>query len=328
MRRAIAASACAAMLLAGPADGSELASQMGATTAVVNRDGFAAFAAFGRDETDVVTSPLLTWYVHRFLSLRSRDASARAFVTLLRRSGVAIDATVHAARGRSGYTDAVASYERDDLGVDTKWDLGSSPRDFAWTFEADISTHDDFLVKSSADLDLSFLRAPFSARDGIRAVRLDAANRSRSLFVFFGTQAALTDLRKRMSPELWQTVSTRFATSELVISNFVVRRRSGTRVPVEVTEGFGSFAAPMTPRDGSALVALAASLDEASMSAHAALQGYATDYGPSDFRPVDVPPSVHYVAVPPERRLSAIVPMLYVLEDTRTGAIILLGTNA
>jgi hypothetical protein len=328
MRNAVAASAFGAMLLAGLAEASEPASRTAPTAAAVNREGFAAFAAFDRDAADVMVSPLLTWYVHRFLSLRSQDNQARELIALLFQSGVTIDATVHAARGRSNYTPTVASYERDDLAVKTIWDQGPELRDFAWTFDVDIRTHDDLLDKAAAELDVPFVRAPFSARDGIRAVRLDAADGSRSLFVFFGTQAALTDLRKRMSPELWQTMNSGFAMTDLKISDFNLRRRSGIAVPVDAKEGFGSFAAPMKPRDGSATVSLSASLGEASMRLHAELGGFPTDYGPNDVRPSEVAPDVHYVVIPPERRVSAIVPLLYVLQDTRSGAILLLGTHA
>ena len=151
MRSLAAIAALTTTLLAAPAFADAPKSAASPAVAAMNRDGFAEFASFDADVSSLMVSPVLTWYVRRFLTLSSHDAQAAAFVDKLRRSGVAIDATVHAARDRSGYTERVASLEREDLGVKTLWDQPQGPTDYAWTFNAEIRFRDDLGDRRSVD---------------------------------------------------------------------------------------------------------------------------------------------------------------------------------
>lgn len=327
MRSAVAAAAIAGMLLGAPAQAAAPQAPAAGMVAAMNRAGFAEFAAAGADRLDVMVSPLLTWYVHAFLSLRSHDASARALVTRLRRSGVMIGATMRAARGRSGYTDIIASSARDDLGVTTLWDQ-SRGADYAWTAEAEMRTSDDFADKALAQLDDVSLRAPFYARDGIRAVRLDSADGSRSLFVFFGTRAILSELRRRMSVDLWQQLTGEFVPSDVLLSNFTLRQRKRVSISIAPNEGFGSFQRPGGSHDGDVDASISASLQRVDSRLHAAVQGYPSVDEPGvpheAYRIVYADPAT---MISEDRRLSSTVPALYVLEDTQTGAIVLMGVN-
>jgi hypothetical protein len=327
MRRMTAIATLAAAVMAVPAQATDSKFPSTSLVETMNRDGFAEFASFGADVPNLMVSPVLTWYVHRFLTLSSHDAQAAAFIDQLRRSGVAIDTTVHAARDRSGYTDRISSLEREDLGVKTLWDQPQGADDYAWTFNTEIRFRDDLGDKRPVDSDGPYVRAPFYARDGIRAVRLGAADGSRTLFVFWSTRAALADLRKRMSPDVWQSISKGFIESALSISNLALYRRSTIPIRVRSDEGFGSFAIPPVPRpNGVAALSMTASLGQVGGRFKAAAQGYPSVYAPGTFR-AETTESIQYVPIPPERTVSAIVPMMYVIQDVRSGAILLLGQN-
>jgi hypothetical protein len=318
------------LLLAGPVRAAQ--PNPGAASAVeaMNRAGFAAFASFGPDHSDVMVSPFLTWYVHRLLSLHSEDPQARTLVDQLRRSGVVIDTTVHAARNRSGYTDAVASYEREDLGVATTWVQPPESLDSAWSVDVDIRTHDDLLNQLRADVDQSYLRAPFYAGDGIRAVRLDAFDGTRSLFVFLGPLAALTGMRTHMSAELWQRISRAFSPTDVEISALVLDRRSAGSFPTVPGEGFGSrmlLSRGIRGIEEAVRERLAISASTGAVSVHlvAAQKG---DYQTGSSHVVGAITHIDPSApVPDEHRLSMIAPALYVVQDTRTGAILLMGEH-
>ena len=223
-------------LFAAPAHASGPSVAATAGVEAMNRDGLAEFAPFDPDVSSLIVSPVLTWYVRRFLTLHSHDAQAATFVEQLRRSGVAIDATVHAARGRSDYTERIASLEREDLGVKTLWDQPQGPTDYAWTFSTEMRFRDGLNDERPVDSGNPQLRAPFYARDGIRAVRLEAADGARALFVFWGAQAVLTDLRRRMSANVWRTMSQGFTEAELSISNLALYRRGAVAVPLRADE--------------------------------------------------------------------------------------------
>jgi hypothetical protein len=188
-----------ALALAAPAQAAGPRPGVATTVAALNRDGFAAFASLGAEyqdvaganNPDVTVSPLLRWYLHRFLTLRSNNPAARSLVEQLRVSGVAIETTMHAYPGESEYTEAVAAHERDDLAAKTFWDPKPAAGTYrpdarlsAWSATARIRIDDDLASKQF--IGFAHYYAPFYARDGIRAIRLDAVYGSRSLFLFQG----------------------------------------------------------------------------------------------------------------------------------------------
>lgn len=71
---------------------------------------------------------------------------------------------------------------------------------------------------------------------------------------------------------------------------------------------------------------MTASLGEVSGQSKADAQGYPSVNAPGELRGYSID-SIHYVPIPSERRVSAIVPMMYVIQDTRSRAILLLGQN-
>jgi hypothetical protein len=319
-----------ALLLVAPARADEPRSRVTSTVEEMNRPGFAEFAAIKADVKDPMVSPLLMWYVHRFLALKSHDEQARALVGQLRRSGVAIDATMQAVRGRSAYTDTVASYESEDLAAKTVW---YEPKvDYeAWELKVEIHIHDTLGDYFDTDPDTSRVRAPFYARDGIRAVRLDIAHGSRMLFLFWATPSVLTDLRARMSPSLWKSMSSGFTESEIMIANFGLRGWSDVPVPISAEDGFGVVREPQRYAAADAWTRMSVSRSEATAHLTSTVKGFPTVFPPGyPYRPGAAVDSIHYCCfIPEDHRLAANepVPLIYVVQDTQTGAILLMGQN-
>ncbi|MDB5094985.1 MAG: hypothetical protein JWO85_3086 [Candidatus Eremiobacteraeota bacterium] len=314
------------------------------TVAKLNRDGFAAFGAVGAvvgaDEPDVAVSPLLKWYVHRFLTLRSADAAARSLVQQLRGSGVVIETTMHVARGESEYTEPVAAHERDDLAAKTLWDLTSEPsapgeRGYAWSMEARMRTEDDLASKQF--IGFAHLYAPYYARDGIRALRLDAVDGSRSLFLFSGTRSVLTDLRGRMSPALWQSLSTGFVQTEILLPDLSLDLHLRDDFPVDANESFGRPVLPTWQFASGGFLAFDTSASMAKMRVGLSAEVSAWGRVSQPVKPRDpkglqtigsIRPHVHLLGpILDERRFSIVAPLLYVVQDTRTGAILLMGEH-
>jgi hypothetical protein len=324
--RSMVGAALGAVLMAAPVQAAVLPSTTSATVESINRAGFRDFAGSVPAGSYLMRSPFLTWYVHHFLSLHSADREARALIEHLRQSGVTLDATVHAAPGRSDYEDTLASYARADLGITTLWDLSPKLGDFAWTLDVAMRLHDDLVDGSKDNVYTWFVRAPFYSGDDVRAVRLDATSGARSLFVFWGTEPTLTALRNRLSPNLWRSIRDRFAVQDAVVGNFVLRRQNLITISPSADEGFGSYRYPMSPREATGTVEFQASLAEVEARLEIDLQGYPIPW-PSDLRPPVTTSEVDFSYVPSERIVSAIVPMLYILQDSQTGAILLLGQN-
>ncbi|HEY0615449.1 MAG TPA: hypothetical protein VGC96_12435 [Candidatus Elarobacter sp.] len=311
-----------------PAEAKSAQPAYATTVETLNRDGFAEFASYGEDYSTVMVSPAMSWYVHRFLGVRAHDARAAAMVERLRADGVSISATVHAARGRTSYTDRTAAVERADLGIATQWDQPEKPGDFAWSFTAAMGFRDELGDGRAADSPESYLQAPFYARDGIRAVRLDARSGSRTLFVFWATKAVLTDVRRRMSPQTWASMSTGFTQSELNVSQLFLHLRNGVPVGIRADEGFGSYAIAYGPHPAPAVsIAMDVSLGAVGGRIEATAQGYPSVYAPGEPQPAYTTEIVTWHRIPPENVVSATVPMMYVVEDARSGAILVLGEN-
>jgi hypothetical protein len=318
-----------ALLLAAPARADD--PRTTSTVEAMNREGFAEFAAIKADIKDPVMSPLLMWYLHRFLGMKSHDPQARALLEQLRRSGVAIDTTMHAVRGQSGYTDTVASHESEDLAAKTVWDQPTERMSQAWELKVQILIDDTFAYFDPNRPEESRLTAPFYARDGIRAVRLDAANGSRALFLFWATPSVLTDLRARMSPSLWQTMSSGFTESGISIANFIVRCSSGMAVWISDEVGFGFVHEPQRYAGVEAWAMMSVSRNEVNARLTSTVQGFPTVYPPGySVRPGRAEDSIDYCCFIPEDHMLAAnepVPLIYVIQDKRTGAILLMGKN-
>jgi hypothetical protein len=89
-RDGITIAAMTASLWATPSAAQTVAPQSSGIVETINREGFARFAAAGTAGSDVSESPVLTWYVHRFLTLTAPDPEARAVVDALRKAGMSV----------------------------------------------------------------------------------------------------------------------------------------------------------------------------------------------------------------------------------------------
>jgi hypothetical protein len=288
----------------------------------MNRDGFVSFAKRSPGSR-ILVSPLLSWYLHRVLSLQGTDARERHVLDELGRRGVAITATMRAQWGATHYTDALASLKRAELGLKTVWSVTPSDAQFAWVADVAIRLEAELVTKTSSVDGDDVIRAPFFMRDGLRGVRLDAADGARSLYLFWSQSADLDRLRAGLTPAIWQMMSREFTSADLVVSNLAVTVAGRDPIRFEADEGFGSFQPPRYPRDGDALIRFAVTRNDVSLAVDARAAGFAIGALPN---PPD-PSLIDYAPIAPEHRISAAVPLLYVLQDTATGAILLLGEN-
>lgn len=331
MRRVALAAVLLAVLFGRPAAAGDGQSATAPVVAEMNRNGFAQFASIPTDDTHPVVSPFLMWYTQRFLTLKSPDARARALVEQLHRNGIAIETTVHAVRGRSAYSDSLARTMDDDLAVKTVWDEPGPLRDSAWQIDVRILVRDALDDYFSTDPERTRLSAPFTVRDGVRAVRLNAAGGARALYLFWATPSRLTELRAQMSPDVWQRLSSGFAESDVSIADFGLHGFFGVFVPVSGRDGFGFAHEPQRYAENTAWAKIAVSRSEVTAELTSHVQGFRTVYPPDyPVRPGTTADHVDYCCfLDADHRLVAneAVPLLYVLQDTRTGAILFIGQN-
>lgn len=318
MRGAIVVSVLATAMLGAPVGAQSDASPIAATAEAINGDGLAAFARLRAGDWDVAESPLLTWYVHRFMTLREPDPRARALLAELRAAGVSVEGRMTARRGASSYTEAVAENERSVLGLETQWE--PPPPILAWTADITIRTDDARPGTSSTDA-AAAVTAPFYERDGVRGVRLMSADGSRALYAFFGEAATITGLRTRLTPSLWQSMRREFSPSLVDLENWSVDLETNSRFDADPAEGFGSFASRVRTRAGSGELRFTVSPGELKLALRAYVEGLALNVLGESIHadPAGLMPVVH--------RLGTTTAVLYVVADTRTGVILLLGEH-
>ena len=170
----------------------------------------------------------------------------------------------------------------------------------------------------SAQTTGAYVTVPFWSREGVDAVRFDAPDRSRSLDVFWGGNGVLEGLRARLSLELWRQLRGGFTQARLRLPAFDLHRDFANYAPGDWT---GSPARRLRSRGFNEATEISASLSRLSVRLAATPKDATRPVWMSET--MDPTPQFEVLA----QQVFDEPPLMCVVEDTRTGLILLLGEH-
>ncbi len=298
-------------------------------------------------------SPVLDWYFNSIESgraLLARPAGTRALLADLSRAGVDLSGRIWADPAESKYSAADATALARNYCVPTGWEkLAASGRAFQRWREAhvpqlrdllDINERPSMLFVAGVKSALPRIPAhyveklPFYSRGGVRGARIEGRMAKTALYLFWGKRDALKSFRKSLDLQRWKSVRDAFNPTSISLSNVVYGRSYSfsRQVPDEMFLGFTAL--PQAPHQHG--IAGSSFLQIGSRNAMAEVgEGVAGTLKPNCFpmKPKElICPRMDwatYDVLPDKKfRFSAVVPMIYVVVEPRTGAILFIGSHS
>lgn len=302
----------------------------------VNALGFEALSSANVESgiQDTSVSPFAIWYLDRFLDSnwrKEQNASAALLDELTRNT--TFSATVWANGSKSTYTPADAAIAQQVLCASTKW-YPSPTYDFSVTLS--FTSHFELPAPRPG----SVVRVPFFDDGSLRGVRLDSKDGATSVYLFWGTDEALSTFRIAMNARDWESLVGRFKQADVLledISEISLQRSAYSEWRPDDSSSFGTSVAPglLMPRALRSNQTVTLSAGGSSLDIVSALRGNSakpnsvTTVNGATVYHEDGPVIISDPAWKPPRaqRLSMLKPLIYVIENHSTGAILLIGIH-
>ena len=297
-------------------------------------------------------SPVLDWYFDAIESgsaLAARPVGAQAFIVGLSRAGVDVSGKIWAVPARNTYSAAVATELARNFCVRTTWEkLAATGRRFQRWRKAHVPQISYFLeidgtpsvvllasIKSGIPrIPAQFVgKLPFYASGGVRGARVDGRAAKTVLYLFWGNRDALTSFRETLDLARWKSIRKAFHPTIVSLSNVAYRRLYAFSREAPSSVFLGATAMPQYPFQrgvaGSGLIQLGSrgAMVEVGEGVVGTLTISCIPMKPKG----RICPGVDWITyntLPAKKyRFSAVVPMLYVIVERQTGAILLLGAH-
>ncbi|MDH2909226.1 MAG: hypothetical protein PXZ07_03830 [Candidatus Eremiobacteraeota bacterium] len=319
----------------------------------INARGLERFARTHRSEArnEWSGSPVLDWYFDTIESgsaLATRPVGTRAFLTGLSRAGIDLSGRMWADPAESKYSTADATGLARHFCVPTTWGkLAATPRAFQRWREVHVPKL-RYLLEIDGDLSILFVagitsalphipkqyvqKLPFYSRGGVRCARIEGRTAKTALYLFWGKRDALASFRKTLDLQRWKSVRKEFHPTLIALSNVRYERAYDFSRRAPGGMFFGATAMPQEPHENG--IAGSGFLQIGPRNAMFSVgEGVAGTLKPNCFpmKPKWIfCPRMDWItyALPSgKHRLSAVVPMIYIVVDPRTGAILFIGAT-
>lgn len=321
----------------------------------IDARGFERFSRAGasraRDERS--GSPVLDWYFDMIESgraLLARPAGTRALLADLSRAGVDLSGRIWADPAESKFSAADATALARNYCVPTQWEkLATNGSPFQpwkaahvpqlqYLIETDDTPSIIFVAGMNSALPripTTFVeKLPYYSRGGVRGARIEGRTAKTALYLFWGKRDALKSFRKSLDLQRWKSVRDAFKPTSIALSNVAYGRSYSfsRHVPGEMFLEFTAL--PQFPHQHG--IAGSGFLHIGSRNAVVEVgEGIAGTLKPNCFpmKPKELMcPGVDWITynVLPDKkfRFSAVVPMIYIVVEPRTGAILFIGSHS
>ena len=297
-------------------------------------------------------SPVLDWYFDTIESgraLADQPDGARNFLAALNFAGINLSGEMWAEPVGSKYSAADATVLARNYCVRTRWEKLAANRRISlqwgkthvpqlpYLLEIDGKPGILFIAGLTAVLPripTQFLgKLPFYARDGVRGARVDDGTTKTLLYLFWGHRDPLIRFRQALDLDRWKEILKDFHPTWVFLSNVAYEHSYEFSRLAPGGAFFGATAMPQYPYQQGV-----AGSGYTQLGAHNAMvevgEGIA---GTLKLNCIPMKPKgricpgvdwITYNTLPAKKyRFSAVVPMLYVVVERQTGAILLMGAH-
>jgi|GEM_PF-4966350 len=297
-------------------------------------------------------SPVLDWYFDTIESgraLLARPVGTRAFLAGLSRARIDLSGRIWADPAESKYSAADATLLARNYCVPTQWEKLATNRSPFQPWKAAHVPQLQYLIEIDDTPSIIFVagmksalpripttfveKLPYYSRGGVRGARIEGRTAKTALYLFWGKRDALKSFRKSLDLQRWKSVRDAFRATSISLSNVAYGRSYSFSRQAPGGMFLGSTAMPQDPYQQG--IAGSGFLHLGSRNAVVEVgEGVAGTAKPNCLlmKPKGVIcPGVdweNYNVLPAKQfRFSAVVPMIYIVVEPRTGAILFIGAT-